>query len=120
MKLFVLALALVALIAVSSAEVTKLTEDDFDSKIASGRWFVKFFAPWCGHCKKLAPTWEELSGADVNANVASVDCTVHKNVCSAQGVRGYPTLKLFVDGEAQDKYSGGRTLDALKKYLESA
>lgn len=53
------------------------------SRIQDGStWFVKMYAPWCGHCKKLAPAWDELANKvkPQNINVAKVDCTAYK-VC---------------------------------------
>lgn len=77
---------------------------------------------WCGHCKRLAPTWEKLADEvadNEGVHVAKVDCTTQRDVCSAQGVRGYPTLKLFTGGDASDgkKYAGSRDLASLKDYL---
>lgn len=61
--------------------------------------FIKFYAPWCGHCKSLAPVWDEL-GRDLKGKVmiGKVDCTTETSVAGRFGVRGYPTLKFFPAG----------------------
>ncbi|GFO12562.1 thioredoxin domain-containing protein 5 [Plakobranchus ocellatus] len=100
-------------------KVQDLTVDTFKSFLSSRLVFVKFFAPWCGHCKRLAPTWEELASVvkDEDVSVAKVDCTQHKGVCDDHQVRGYPTLKIFRDGELLEDYKGSRTVDDLQKFV---
>jgi len=98
--------------------VTVLSEANFDALTTTGKWLVKFYAPWCGHCKKLAPTWDELATkAGETFSVAKVDCTVHPAVCKKFDVKGYPTLKLFVDGKKYD-YSGPRTVEAFMQFAQ--
>jgi protein disulfide-isomerase-like protein len=61
-------------------------------------WFIKFYAPWCGHCKKMAPAWDELATkTEGKLNVAKVDCTSDKGkpLCAKFEVKGYPTLLHF-------------------------
>lgn len=102
-----------------SKGAVELTDDTYNSAISDGKvYFVKYYAPWCGHCKRLAPTWDELADAVSGTNVviAKVDCTVAKSVCTGAGVQGYPTLKLVQNGKVKEDYRGSRDLTALKSF----
>jgi len=107
--------------AAAASDVVVLTDKTFKETIATGPWLVKFYAPWCGHCKKLAPTWDELAAVQKTAkkfNVAKVDCTVEKTTCQEQGVGGYPTLKLFNNGQLVAPYDQARTLQAFQDWVD--
>jgi len=103
-----------------ASDVIDYTDDDFESRIGDHSLaLVEFFAPWCGHCKRLAPEYEaaatRLKG---NVALAKVDCTANSNICSKYGVSGYPTLKIFRDGEESGPYDGPRTADGIVSILK--
>lgn len=81
-----------------------------------------FILSRCGHCKRLAPTWDELAtkfaGSSV-AKVAKVDCTLEdsKELCNEQSVDGFPTIFIYKDGEKIEEYNGSRSLDDLFQYV---
>lgn len=80
---------------------------------------VEFYAPWCGHCKKLAPIWDEL-GENFKDNdkivIAKIDMTA--NELENVKVRGFPTIKLFKAGDnTVVDYTGGRALEDFVKFL---
>jgi len=97
-----------------------LTDQSFYKHIRSGDHFIKFYAPWCGHCQRLAPTWAEL-GKDLEADplitIGKLDCTQSESICHDNEVRGYPTLQYFRDGEMVATFRGNRFLPELKDFV---
>jgi len=119
-----LALALVSLLfaAALASDVVELTPQNFDTYInGDSHALVEFFAPWCGHCKNLAPEYEVVGTAFAKIPgvvVAKVDADAHKDLGSRFGVKGYPTLKWFPKGSTEPvDYAGGRTADDIIKYI---
>eukprot|EP01054_Gregarina_sp_Poly1_P005357 Gregarina_sp_Poly_1__5356@NODE_282_length_10089_cov_123_197964_g244_i0_p4_GENE_NODE_282_length_10089_cov_123_197964_g244_i0NODE_282_length_10089_cov_123_197964_g244_i0_p4_ORF_typecomplete_len289_score51_05Thioredoxin/PF00085_20/3_8e30Thioredoxin/PF00085_20/73Thioredoxin_6/PF13848_6/0_056Thioredoxin_6/PF13848_6/7_5e07TraF/PF13728_6/1_2e08TraF/PF13728_6/2_9e02Thioredoxin_2/PF13098_6/0_00013Thioredoxin_2/PF13098_6/3_5e03Thioredoxin_8/PF13905_6/0_0053Thioredoxin_8/PF13905_6/19Thioredoxin_8/PF13905_6 len=105
--------------------VVELTAADFDQRVMADTqnvWFVKFYAPWCGHCQKLMPTWEELAKQmEGKARIAKVDGTVETELAARFQVHGFPTLILFPAGKKSPqkavKYQQGRELVDLTRFV---
>nr|CAG4645450.1 EOG090X0438 [Lynceus sp. MCZ IZ 141354] len=110
---------------VAADHTVDLTDNDFEAKIASYETaLVMFYAPWCGHCKRLKPEFEKAADVVKNDDPAitlvKVDCTEGgKSVCSKFGVQGYPTLKIFRNGEISSDYNGPREAPGIVKFMRA-
>lgn len=102
-------------------EVIALTKTSFDAHIASNKYtMIDFYAPWCGHCKKLEPEFDRAAVRikDRGVKLAKVDAIVEKDLATKYGVKGYPQLLWFEDGQRVD-YDGARTADAIFDWIVS-
>ncbi|XP_062219281.1 protein disulfide isomerase-like 5-3 [Phragmites australis] len=102
--------------------VVELDESSFDAAVrAVDLLFVDFYAPWCGHCKRLAPQLDEaapvLAGLSTPIVVAKVNADKYRKLGSKYGVDGFPTLMLFDHG-APSEYTGSRKADLLIENLK--
>ncbi|MCL4128554.1 UNVERIFIED_CONTAM: hypothetical protein GTU68_001958, partial [Idotea baltica] len=79
---------------------------------------IEFYAPWCGHCKKLAPTFDELGEKliDEDVDIIKMDATAN-DVPPSYNVRGFPTLFWKPKNSDPVPYNGGRELDDFFKYI---
>jgi protein disulfide-isomerase A1 len=125
MKLAAVVLVVLFGIALASYEkengVYELTADNFDAWISEQDYaLVKFYAPWCGHCKSLAPEYE-LAAKELEGKVgfAKIDGTEHDQLAQSFDVRGFPTLFWFQKGiEGALPYGGGRVKDTIITWIE--
>jgi len=84
--------------------------------------FVEFYAPWCGHCKKLSPIWEELAESfrgDDKVVIAKLDATANSVDERKIALEGYPTMYAFVNGgEKIELYQGQHNFESLKAFVD--
>lgn len=107
---------------VDESHVLALTKDTFDDAVKNNKHLlVKFVAPWCGHCKALAPAYaaaaKQLAESGSEIKLASVDATIEQDLAQKFEVKGYPTIKFFSDGMTFE-YSGGRSQDDIVSWLK--
>ncbi|KAF2129762.1 protein disulfide-isomerase [Dothidotthia symphoricarpi CBS 119687] len=119
MKYTTICAAFFAAVAAAS-DVKQLKTDDFKSFIEENDLVLaEFFAPWCGHCKALAPEYETAATTlkEKDIKLVKIDCTEEADLCQEYGVEGYPTLKVFRGLDNISPYGGQRKADSLISYM---
>jgi protein disulfide-isomerase-like protein len=99
----------------------KLNDENYEEVLQSNRLvFVEFYSPDCGHCIKFAPIYEKLATKFQQANskvvIAAVDGSSEQEISESINLRGFPTLKLFVNGEPID-YNGDRSVEKMTEFI---
>ncbi|KAK2714493.1 protein disulfide-isomerase-like [Artemia franciscana] len=127
MKLILIVSLLTLQLALSDEEIKKdegilvLTKKNFASALSdSEHILVKFYAPWCGHCKSLAPEYakaaQKLASDGSPIKLAKVNAIEEQELAEEHGIRGFPTLKFFRNGKPSE-YTGGRTSEEIVNWL---
>ncbi|XP_046625601.1 protein disulfide-isomerase A5 [Neodiprion virginianus] len=104
--------------------VVHLTDSDYKQFLKKKKHvLVMFYAPWCGHCKKVKPEFtaaaEKFKGVS-KVELAAVDCTVNTVTCNTYEIQGYPSLKYFnYFDKAVKNYVGDRTAEDFANYIIS-
>lgn len=80
---------------VFGSRVLELSDRFIDIK-HDGQWYVMFYAPWCGHCKRTEPVWNHVAQALVNTNirVGKIDCSRFSTAGQHFKIQSYPTIML--------------------------
>lgn len=102
---------------------TNVTDASFDEDVLknNGLVLVDFWAEWCGPCKTIAPSLEELSTEMAGElTVAKINIDENPNIPTKYGVRGIPTLMLFKDGEVAGTKVGASPKGQIESWIKSS
>lgn len=100
----------------------QFTRDDFIQMVETTQdpWMIKFYAPWCDHCRAMAPAWAELAREMTGKlRIGEVNCNEENRLCRDIRLRGYPTILFFQGGE-KTEYDGLRGLGDLVSWANKA
>jgi protein disulfide-isomerase A1 len=104
------------------AQILQLNDTNIYSALTDNPLlFIKFYAPWCGHCQHLAPIYLEaaaiLAEEESKVVMAEVDATIQHAAAEAYDIRAYPTMIFFIEGKSNEHYYGERKANFIAEWL---
>ena len=102
--------------------VNIVNQDNFQTDVLNSDKpvLVDFWAEWCGPCKQLAPTVQEIANENPSLTVCKMDVDANRDTAVKYGIRSIPTLMLFKDGEAVGTEIGALTKQQLQEFINQA
>jgi len=101
------------------SQVVELTSATFNASVlprTKSPWFLNFYLPSCGHCRTLAPDWEQLAqNLKGQVHVGKIDVAEERQLAEAWGVERFPTLKLIAGGLVYE-YDGDRSVESMQEF----
>ena len=99
--------------------VNIVNQDNFQTDVLNSNKpvLVDFWAEWCGPCKQLAPTVQEIANENPSLTVCKMDVDANRDTAVKYGIRSIPTLMLFKDGEAVGTEIGALTKQQLQEFI---
>ena len=103
------------------SSLKNVTDSDFQSEVVSksGLTLVDFWAPWCGPCRALGPTLEQIANENGSVNIVKVNIDANQDVAVTYGVTQIPYMALFKDGKVVDSLLGNQPKSKITQMLST-
>ncbi|GLV33639.1 Thioredoxin-related transmembrane protein 3 [Carabus blaptoides fortunei] len=99
------------------SRVLELSDKFSEVRREGDNWLVMFYAPWCGHCKRLEPIWAHVAQSlyKTNIRVGRIDCTRFSSLATEFAIQGFPTIK-FIKSDDDHTFHGDRTKEDIVNF----